>query len=422
MKKIKKYLLLLIFFNIIALYTNTILAQHGCPKNFGGNHSTPHSKAYYFNKYLGWTKGIHLGGGGGGEDDYDYGDDDYGDDSDYGGDNVDDDGPDGLDWESFNPYHWISSCNKKALFVLGSATTWEEYAKQMYQYSNDKNWENFSFTGPITQAQKYIFSKNPSYLCNPKFLEDFAIPAANITEKCGKVYGYEEFSKIVDFIRDPLEPQNAGWESMVNCYFKNTIGKDFADCVLPTGQAADPARLKNALAIDEYLKKNPQDKAWLEKNGCELVNPVNSDCPNIKPNYQNVEEVSVISQFLKSHSQDAKSKSLAQSIATAFSSLTNEEKAAFNELSNYFKTHDPTDPLWEIMQEQFLDILKGFIADLIPGGTAVLQGPALVQAMQTGDWLNAFYIAADIAINEADNFNPIAKSCSIIIGSTQAYK
>ncbi len=76
----------------------------------------------------------------------------------------------------------------------------------------------------------------------------------------------------------------------------------------------------------------------------------------------------------------------------------------------------PSDPLWNIMKEQLLEMIKGLVADFVPGGTLLTIGPDLFDNLQQGNWMDAMYNAADIVLNEADAFLPAAKVASFGYG------
>lgn len=451
-RRCKLYIILLLIFTM-----NSINAQHGCPTPYGGNHSTPQPPSYYW----GWAttawhgvviagqavghagvwvgKGVinHFkntgGGSSGGEGSSDEGDEgDGGDDGGFGEGDDDgggDDFPYGteIDWGAFyyGNLKGGTACEKKAFSVLTYTYAWKDYAAVMYKNTGDKRWLDYDFSsfGDMGFNDRAIFLSQHAYLCDPD-LAYLALQVYEATLICKP--DVDDIAKIVDYLRD--KPQGAKSSdlaaSSLHWCLEQQLGQEFADCVLPPEGNTDFDKINSAFKIIAYLNKDLDAKEWFKEHGCELIELMEGipDCPSSTPNYTGISELTYVIDFLKLHDNTAESKALSNSIAKGYASLTAEEKAVLKELSTYFQTHDPTDPLWDIMQEQFLEILKEFVADLVPGGTAVLQGPALVEAMKKGDWLGAFYIAADIAINEADNFNPLAKTCSIALGSAKSYK
>lgn len=275
MEKIKKYLLLLCFFNIIALYTNKIYAQ--CPEPSGSIGSGAGKDKGGGSGGGGGTKG---GGGGGGEDHYA---DVWEPDDDY------DDG--GMDpypfYEQLQPK---GPCTKdKAIKILLSSRTWEEVAQTMYAI--DRSWGGFSVTGPITPREIAFFTKQrPEFFCNPSMLAD-AIKVLEIVKVCdrngkditnsgqasqwgGSVAGFDE---LTDYLRAPDQSQHkVQSEAQLRCYFSQVLGEEFSKCAFPAGQDVDMATVRNALAIDEYLKKNPQDKQLLNEGGCDFIANANA--------------------------------------------------------------------------------------------------------------------------------------------------
>ena len=218
---------------------------------------------------------IYNGGGGGGGDEGfeydDYGDQDYGD----GGDDI-----------FYNDVHGggtngSSLCSiAKALNVVNTAGTWEKYAQIM-------GWSNFTYTGPITDPQKYFLSNkiypdslatlNKSFygfLCNPSLLGPF-LKSVDIVMACGTLTTNGSYiDKLLDFFVMPNQVSAASAKQstkLLNCYYGSTIGTNFADCVFPVGTIADAVTVSNVLALEEYLKTNPKDKDWVNKNGCEIL-------------------------------------------------------------------------------------------------------------------------------------------------------
>jgi hypothetical protein len=278
MKKIKKCLLLLCFFNVIALYTNIVWAQtaedlSGCPSAEGSSGAGAGADK-------GGSSGGGKGGGGGGED-YSWDDDD----DDGGGD-------DQIDISAFFerlPLKGPCTTNK-ATKVLLSAGTWENFAQIMYGI--DKSWAYFSLTGPITEREIAFFTlKRLGLLCNPSSLED-AIKVLEITKKCPARGGLDDdhplffgslsgFDELTDYLRDPSQSLfKAQSEAQLRCYLSKVLGEEFSKCVMPAGQAVDLAAVRNAFVIEEYLKKNPQDKAWVSSNACLVIDGFNEYIKN----------------------------------------------------------------------------------------------------------------------------------------------
>jgi hypothetical protein len=214
-------------------------------------------------------------GGGGGEEDYDWGDDDY----------INEDQ---INWTHFYEQPILKGpCTKeKAMSILLGAKTWENFAQIMYGI--DKSWAHFNLTGSITEREIAFFTRErPNFFCNHSAFAD-AIKVLEITKICppngnfsnpnnqwgGSVAGFDE---LTDYLRDPNQSQfKAQSEEQLRCYFSKVLGEEFSKCAFPAGQDVDLAAVRNAFAIEEYLKKNPNDKQLLNEGGCKFLADANA--------------------------------------------------------------------------------------------------------------------------------------------------
>jgi len=134
---------------------------------------------------------------------------------------------------------------------------------------------------------------------------------------------------------------------------------------------------------------------------------------------QRPEELSRVTAFLDQHdTPDVNERNLSLVIASAYADLMSDSElnsivdgAGVSNL-DMGEVGNPGDPIWDFMKAALLESLKEALIDLIPGATLATLGPELFDDLQSGNWLDAMFNAANILIDEADVLFPAAKVCS----------
>ena len=364
----KKYVFLLMLFNLASCFSGVLIAQPRGEDEDGCNYFGPHFNINEIDlgdeiltvihnldgtviRYFSPKNDTDY------EDEYDFGDDIF-------------------DWDDFNLNNGGtntggngsaggsngSNCTiVKGVNAVKSGGTWENYAKAM-------GWTNFGYSGKITPLQEFLLTdtkNNKSFyglLCNPALLEGF-LKALDVVYQCNNGGGVvnlngSQIDKLLDFFVIPNQVSAATAKEstkLLNCYFSKTIGTNFADCVFPPNQIAASS---NALAfvLDEYVKKNPLDKNWIDKHGCELISKI--ECLGLSSSAleEYVKHPDAFKDIIKFSCTEEDAKIANYIAITGYDSCLSQEQ--LNELSKIVqKDIDPTIPayiIWYIVQMEYI--------------------------------------------------------------------
>jgi hypothetical protein len=116
--------------------------------------------------------------------------------------------------------------------------------------------------------------------------------------------------------------------------------------------------------------------------------------------------------FIQSHNSTPNDTNLAAAIVVSYIEMLASGTVEVQQFFQDAQSNSISNPVWDIIIEQLELALKDALIDIIPGGTIITLGPAAIEQFKSGDYLGALWTTAEIALDEAGTFVPIAKVAS----------
>jgi hypothetical protein len=166
--------------------------------------------------------------------------------------------------------------------------------------------------------------------------------------------------------------------------------------------------------IGSFITFNGGDAA--SKDAAELLVQLINDCQfnaaQLNWLVSNSGRIGECLSFLQSHNANQHDANLAAAVVVSYIQMLSSGSVEVQQFFQDAQSNSISNPVWDIIIEQLELALKDALIDIIPGGTIITLGPAAIDQLKSGDYLGAIWTAAEIALDEAGTFVPIAKVAS----------